>query len=205
MAYSDFTTLSKVRTAFNLTIDETTRLFTDISPIEPSDYLKTTLNEFVPLANAINTEKARSELIIAPVLLEVRRHLNFQIGFFSGTEFNVDSSVGLSGYCDYILTASKEMYEIYAPVVTLVEAKNENIKGGLGQCIAEMVAAQRFNQQKETPIDTIYGAVTTGMIWKFLKLEQQTASIDLSDYFIKEVDKILGILSHPLRNLDFRF
>lgn len=205
MAYSDFTTLSKVRTAFNLTIDETTRLFTDIAPIEPSEYLKTTLNEFVPLANAINTEKARSELIIAPVLLEVRRHLNFQIGFFPGTEFNVDSSVGLSGYCDYILTASKEMYEIYAPVVTLVEAKNENIKGGLGQCIAEMIAAQRFNQQKETNIDTIYGAVTTGMIWKFLKLENQTASIDLSDYFIKEVDKIIGILSHPLSNLDFRF
>ena len=198
MAYSDFTTLHKVRTAFDLILDETTHLFTDIAPIEPSDYLKTTLNEFVPLANAINTEKARSELIIAPVLLEVRRHFNFQVGFFSGTDFTVDSTVGLNGYCDYILTASQEMYEIYAPVVTLVEAKNENIKSGLGQCIAEMIAAQRFNQQRETPIDVIYGAVTTGMIWKFLKLVNQTAFIDLSDYFIKEVDKILGILSIPL-------
>jgi hypothetical protein len=93
------------------------------------------------------------------------------------------------------------MYEIYAPVVTLVEAKNENIKSGLGQCIAEMVAAQRFNQQKETPIDTIYGAVTTGMIWKFLKLVNQTAFIDLDDYFIKEVDKVLGILSTPLSSV----
>lgn len=198
MAYSDFTTLSKVRTAFDLTLNETTHLFTNIAPIEPSDYLKTTLNELVPLANAINTEKARSELIIAPVLLEVRRHFNFQVGFFSGTDFNVDPTVGLSGYCDYILTASQEMYEIYAPVVTLVEAKNENIKSGLGQCIAEMVAAQRFNQQKEISIDAIYGAVTTGMIWKFLKLVNQTAFIDLSDYFIKEIDKILGILSVPL-------
>ncbi|MFB2835701.1 hypothetical protein [Floridanema evergladense] len=154
-------------------------------------------NELVPLANAINTEKARSELIIAPVLLEVRRHFNFQVGFFSGTEFNVDSTLGLSGYCDYILTASQEIYEISAPVITLVEAKNENIKSGLGQCIAEMVAAQRFNQQKETSINTIYGAVTTGMVWKFLKLENQTVFIDLNDYFIKEIDKILGILSAP--------
>jgi hypothetical protein len=201
MAYSDFTTLSKVRTAFNLTIDETTRLFSDIAPIQPSDYLKTTLNEFLPLANAINTEKARSELIIAPVLLEVRRHFNFQVGFFSGTDFNVDPTVGLNGYCDYILTASKEMYEIYAPVITLVEAKNENIKSGLGQCIAEMVAAQRFNQQHETPIAAIYGAVTTGMIWKFIKLVDQTAFIDLDDYFIKEVDKVLGILSTPLSSV----
>lgn len=198
MAYSDFTTISKVRTTFNLTINETNHLFTDITPIEPSDYLKITLNEFLPLANAINTEKARSELIIAPVLLEVRRHLNFQVGFFSGTDFNVDPTVGLSGYCDYILTASKEMYEIRSPVVTLVEAKNENLKSGLGQCIAEMVAAQQFNQQEETPIDAIYGAVTTGMIWKFLRLNNQTVFIDLSDYFIKEVDKVLGILATPL-------
>lgn len=198
MAYSDFTTLSKVRTTFNLTIDETSRLFPDIAPLEPSDYLKITLHEFLPLANAINTEKARSELIIAPVLLEIRRQFNFQVGFFSGTDFNVDSTVGLNGYCDYILTASPEMYEIYAPVVTLVEAKNENIKSGLGQCIAEMVAAQRFNQQSEIPIDVIYGAVTTGMIWKFIKLVDQTAFIDLNDYFIKEVNQILGILSTPL-------
>jgi len=198
MAYSDFTSLSKVRTTFNLTIDETSRLFLDIAPLESSDYLKTTLHEFLPLANAINTEKARSELIIAPVLLEVWRHFNFKIGFFSGTDFNVDQTVGLNGYCDYILTASQEMYEIYAPVVTLVEAKNENIKSGLGQCIAEMVAAQRFNQQKEITIDTIYGVVTTGMIWKFLKLVNQTAFIDLNDYFIKEVNQILGILSTSL-------
>lgn len=198
MAYSDFTTLTKVREAFGLTIEESIDLFTDIPEALPSSHLQTTLNENLFLATAINTEKARSELIIAPVLLEVRRHFNFKIGFFSGTDFNVDSSVGLSGYCDYILTASQEMYEIRSPVVTLVEAKNENIKSGLGQCIAEMVAAQRYNQQQETSIDAIYGAVTTGMIWKFLKLTNQTAFIDLNDYFIKEIDKILGILSNPL-------
>ena len=199
MAYSDFTTITKVRSAFNLTVDEKTVVFADIEPIAPSDYLKTTLTEYIPLASAINTEKARSELIIAPVLLEVRRILNFQIGFFSGTEFNPDPESGLSGYCDYILTASSDLYEIRTPVVTLVEAKNENIKSGLGQCIAEMLGAQRFNQQQNDEIETIYGCVTTGNAWKFLKLVNQTVVIDLSDYYINEVDKILGILTKPLR------
>lgn len=199
MAYSEFTTITKVRTAFNLTVNEKTVLFADVESIEPSDYLKTTLTEYVPLANAINTEKARSELIIAPVLLEVRRILNFQIGFFSGTEFNADPKSGLNGYCDYILTASSDLYEIRTPVVTLVEAKNENIKNGLGQCIAEMLGAQRFNQQQNDEIEVIYGGVTTGNAWKFLKLVNQTAFIDLSDYYINEVDKILGILTKPLR------
>ncbi len=199
MSYSEFTTITKVRAAFNLTVNEKTVLFADVESIVPSDYLKTTLAEYIPLANAINTEKARSELIIAPVLLEVRRILNFQIGFFSGTEFNADPESGLNGYCDYILTASSDLYEIRTPVVTLVEAKNENIKNGLGQCIAEMLGAQRFKQQQNDEIEAIYGGVTTGNAWKFLKLVNQTAFIDLNDYYINEVDKILGILTKPLR------
>ena len=199
MSYSEFTTITKVRAAFNLTVNEKTVLFADVESIAPSDYLKTTLAEYIPLANAINTEKARSELIIAPVLLEVRRILNFQIGFFCCTEFNADPESGLNGYCDYILTASSDLYEIRTPVVTLVEAKNENIKNGLGQCIAEMLGAQRFNQQQNDEIEAIYGGVTTGNAWKFLKLVNQTAFIDLNDYYINEVDKILGILTKPLR------
>ena len=200
MAYSDFTTLTKVREAFGLMIEESIDLFTDIPEVLPSSHLQTTLNENVFLATAINTEKARSELIITPVLLEVRRILNFQIGFFSGSEFNVDFEAGLSGYCDYILTASKESYEIRTPVVTLAEAKNESIKSGLGQCIAEMVAAQLFNQRNGDAIESIYGAVTTGTDWKFLKLSYKTVWIDKRDYFINEVSQILGILTTPFKD-----
>ncbi|GAB4196369.1 MAG: hypothetical protein Fur006_43760 [Coleofasciculaceae cyanobacterium] len=200
MAYSDFTTLTKVREAFGLTIEESIDLFTDSPEVLPSSHLQATLNENVFLATAINTEKARAELIIAPVLLEVRRILNFQIGFFSGSEFNVDVQAGLSGYCDYILTASKESYEIRTPVVTLAEAKNESIKSGLGQCIAEMVAAQIFNQRNGDAIASIYGAVTTGTDWKFLKLVDKTVWIDKRDYFINEVSLILGILTTPFKD-----
>ena len=199
MAYSDFTTLAKVRESFNLTVEEPLNLFADISEVLPSSYLQTTLNENVSLATAINTEKARAELIIAPILLEVRRKFNFQVGFFSGSEFNVDVAVGLNGYCDYILTASKDSYEIRAPVITLTEAKNESIKSGLGQCIAEMVAAQLFNQRNGEQIESIYGAVTTGTNWKFLQLIDSTISIDKRDYFINEVSQILGILTMPFK------
>lgn len=198
MAYSDFT-LSKARQAFGLKIEEPFNLFANFLGILPSEYLQITLRESVPLASAINTEKARSELIIVPVLLEVRRLLHAQIGFFSGVEFNVEPKLGLIGFCDYILTASKEMFEIRTPVVMLVEAKNENIKAGLGQCIAEMVAAQLLNQREGNSIESIYGAVTTGTDWKFLKLVETRLSIDQRDYYINEVDQILGILSAPLK------
>ncbi len=201
MSFSEFTTISKVKSAFNLSIVENQRLFLGIQPIKPSQYLQTTLAESIPLASAINTEKARSELIIAPILLEIRRLFPSKIGFFSGSEFNVDPTQGLNGYCDYLLTASEEIYEIQAPVVTLVEAKNENINAGLGQCIAEMVAAYRFNQQQETNINLIYGAVTTGNIWKFLKFSESTVWIDFNDYYIKEIETILAILAQPFQNI----
>jgi len=193
MAYSDFT-LSKVKKAFGLQIDEQIDLFADIPPLSCSELLTSTLQENLPLAIAINTEKARSELIIMPVLLELRRRSNVPISLFSGSEFNIDIEQGLAGFCDYIISKSKEQLTINFPVVAIVEAKNENIKGGLGQCIAEMLAAQLFNQQEGNLITTIYGAVTTGELWKFLKLIGNIVSIDLTDYYITDREKILGIL-----------
>jgi len=199
MAYSDFT-LNKFKKAFNLRIDEESDLFATVEAVQPSEYLTTTLDETVELALAINTEKARSEMIITPMLLEVRRKANYQISLFSGTDFNVDFEKGLNGYCDFILSRSKEQLTLNAPVAIIVEAKNENIKAGLGQCGAAMLAAQLFNQQEENNIKTIYGAVTTGDIWKFMKLVDSDVFIDLSNYYIKDVDKIIGILSKSIQD-----
>lgn len=193
MAYSDFS-LSKFKKNFNIKIDEETDLFGNIEPTEISDKLSTSLEETTELALAINTEKARSEMIITPILLEVRRKANYQISLFSGSDFNVDVERGLNGYCDFVISRSKEQLTINAPVMMIVEAKNENIKGGLGQCAAAMLAAQLFNEQEGNEIKTIYGAVTTGDIWKFLKLEGADVFIDLNNYYIKEINKILGIL-----------
>ncbi|MFM5891310.1 MAG: hypothetical protein ACKPFD_05965 [Dolichospermum sp.] len=193
MAYSDFK-LSEIIQKFELTLNEVSGLFADIPEEEPSNLLTTILKENVDLAVSINTEKARSEMIISPILLEVRRKLNNEISLFSGVDFNVDNQQGLNGFCDFLISLSKEQLFIRAPVITLVESKNENLKLGLAQCIAEMLAAQLFNEQKQNAIKIVYGAVTIGTIWQFLRLEDQTISIDLTEYYIKDVKKILGIL-----------
>ncbi|MEH2245508.1 hypothetical protein [Nostoc sp.] len=178
MAYSDFT-LAKVRETFQLVINEKRNLFKEVSPIQPSATFTTLLEEYTQLATAINTEKARSELLIMPVLTEVRRQLNYQISLFSGTDFDVDASKGLNGFCDFILCGSEEQFYIKVPVITIIEAKNENIKSGLGQCIATMIAAQLFNRNTQQEVKTIYGVVTSGTNWRFLMLEGITAYIDI--------------------------
>jgi len=198
MAYSDFN-LSRARETFGLVIEEPKSLFSNIKPTTPSDYLMTSLDENLALATAINTEKARSEMVIAPVLLEVRRQLNYEIGFFSGTEFNIDPAQGLTGYCDYILSAIKDSYEVRSPVLMLVEAKNENIKLGLGQCAAEMIAAQIVNAKTNLGDQAVYGCVTTGTDWKFMKLCDRTLKIDQRDYFINEISLLMSILLLPFQ------
>ena len=198
MAYSDFN-LSRVREVFGLVVEEPKSLFLEMLPTKASDYLTTSLDENLALATALNTEKARSEMIIAPVLLEVRRQLNFEIGFFSGTEFNIDPVRGLTGHCDYILSAIKDSYEVRSPVLMLVEAKNENIKAGLGQCAAEMIAAQLVNVKAGLAEQAVYGCVTTGTDWKFMQLCDRTLKIDQRNYFINEISVILSIFLLPFQ------
>lgn len=196
MAYSEFT-LASVKKTFQLTIIEKAGLFSAIEPLPCSAYLAETLEYNIPFALASNTEKARSELIISPILLEIsKRYPKFN--FFSGVKFDIDEAQGLSGFCDYIISDAEEKLFISAPVLMLVEAKNENIFNGLGQCIAEMFAAQLFNAKENNSSIPVYGIVTTGTNWKFLKLHNQCVEIDLNEYYLSDIDKILGFIAHSL-------
>jgi hypothetical protein len=197
MPYSDFT-LEKVKHNFQIQTIEATDIFANIPDIESSQLLKDILQYNVPIAVASNSEKARSEMIISPILLDLRRQLNDEINLFSGVEFNVDSTQGLNGICDFIITRSTERLIVTSPVIMIVEAKKENIPAGLGQCIAEMIAAKIFNEKAGSENPVIYGTVTTGSVWQFLKLEGQAIAIDLSEYYLKDVNKILGILASSI-------
>jgi len=219
--YTSEFTLEELKSKFNLTIQEQVALFQAIEPVKPSPLLRDILEENIPLALGVDTEKARSELIVAPILVDLRKSFQRQISIFSGSEFTVDKSMGLNdargvfavrpegivGRCDFIISHSPELLSINAPVVTIVEAKNDNIKSGLAQCIAEMIAAQVLNQNsdrsadgpKNLEITCIYGIVTTGSIWKFLRLEATTVDIEQGEHYLENLESILGILSHIVR------
>jgi len=194
MAYSDFT-LDKVKQNFQINTIEEPDIFANVPDLECSQLLKDILQYNLPIAIASNSEKARSEMIIAPILLDLKRQLHDKINLFSGVEFNVDAAQGLNGICDFIITRSPERLIITAPVMIIVEAKKENIPAGLGQCVAEMIAARILNERAGNENIEIYGTVTTGSIWQFLKLDKQVIEIDLSEYYLKDVNKILGILA----------
>jgi len=194
MAYSDFK-LASLKQKFSLIIDEDVQLFVTTPQIPVSAWLTETLQETLSLALAINTEKVRSELLIAPILVELRKQTGRTVSLFSGVEFSVDATQGLNGVCDYIISQSSEQLFISAPILIIFEAKNEDIKGGFPQCIAAMIAAQRFNEQENKRIPVIHGVVTTGTNWRFLQLEATTVRVDSREYYIDNVEKIMGILT----------
>ena len=118
------------------------------------------------------------------------------VNFFSGNVFNVDATVGLNGYFDFLLTHSPYQSVVQAPVFAVVEAKKEDVPGGYGQCMATMVAAARFNRENNEPKETIWGAVTTGDIWKFLSLTGTDVRIDRETYYLDRLPRLLGVLWH---------
>ena len=194
MAYSSFT-LSQVSRTFQLETIRRRGIFADIEPVAPSEHLTAALERKLPFALAMGTEKAKSELIVADILVELCLHFADRVSLFSGIDFNVDATNGLTGVCDFLVSLSPQAFEVEAPAIILVEAKRDSLTDGLGQCVAEMVAAQRFNADAGNDIPCVYGATTSGTEWLFLKLAGKTLSIDMTVYQLVQCDKILGILA----------
>lgn len=192
MAYSDFT-LDRITKIFGVNIEERTNVFTAFDQLTVDTFFIKYLQNNIPLAQAISTEKAKSEMIIAPLLIEVRRLLDNKISLFSGIDFNVNIEQGLNGFCDFLIGLSSQQLYLTSPVIALVEAKNDNLKQGFAQCIAEMIAAAQLNQSEGNNIENIYGCVTNGNQWVFLQLTGNLVIVDLDEYYINQPEKIISV------------
>jgi len=191
MAFTDFT-FPDVLTDLSLTLREAD-LYSHVEPIALSPDFVARLLEDAALARAVSTEKARSEFVVAPILLELRRLAPGRFGLFSGIELRADPKVGLTGFCDFLLTRDARQFVVSAPILALVEAKNDNVRNGLGQCIAEMTAARVINDRAQRA-EAVHGVVTTGTAWQFLRLDGDAVTLDTQEYHVEQVPRILAIL-----------
>lgn len=198
MAYPEFT-LPQLREQFGLVTRHQAGLVANLPAAPVSDWLREGLRRMGSSALNTNTEKSRSEFVIAPILVEVREHLDEQVTIFSGVDLTVDPSRGLRGACDFLVSLTAQEFTLEAPLAAVVEAKNENIPRAVVQCLAELVAVREFNATAGTPLEPLLGVATSGSIWKFLRLEGATAVVDRDEYHVREVDRIVGILVAELR------
>ncbi|MCU0340839.1 MAG: hypothetical protein MUE30_13220 [Spirosomaceae bacterium] len=195
MAYSKFT-LVEIVERFSLIIKRGAVLEA-VKPIPISDFLKESLTRGIGIALPNGSEKARSELLVSPFLVELKQINAGTISVFSGEVLDADKKKGLNGECDFILSFNDNQLFIDAPIFTIVEAKKNDIGESFGQCVAQMLGAKIFNETHRKNIHTIFGCVTTGDRWHFLKLHDTTVSIAPKDIILDtNEDLILGTLQH---------
>lgn len=197
MAYTDFT-LQAVETAFGVR-SQVAAAFGDLTPVAVPAWLQELLARGLQLP--LLSEKARGELIVMPILLACRELSGNTLAIYSGARLDVDTKQGLQGECDYILARTPPVPELRAPLVTIVEAKKNDIESGLGQCAAQMVGARLFNERSGQPVEVVYGCVTTGEVWQFLRLAGPVLTIGVPRCFLDNVGRILAVFQAMLGSI----
>ena len=157
-----------------------------IEPVAVPSWLSHVIDSNKKKLTTMRNEKSISEALIAPMLMAVQEINQDRITIFSGEPLITDE---LSGVCDFLITRDTRALDPQGGYFILVEAKKNDLLSGIPQCVAEMYAAQILNKNN----DTVYGCVSTGLEWIFIKLENKVATTHLNVYTISEVDKILGV------------
>lgn len=187
MGYSNFKKIRTVIKKFNLDM-QSIILFDNIQPVDPSDFLIETLRR-ATLSPPTN-EKSKSERIVSPILIEILNSYTDKISFFSGEELNVRAEDDLSGECDFFFSLHPPKLYIDAPIISLAEAKDEDMEWGIAQCAAQMLGAKIFNDTEGKKIPLIYGCATDGIEWQFMKFENNCFYVDKKP--VTDLAQLLG-------------
>jgi hypothetical protein len=194
MAFGDFR-YPDVIAQFGLTYNAVDDLFAEVQPLPPLPATRGVLAITARLATTLNNEKARSEWLIAPLLADFWGRFHGQLGLYSGMDFQADPDAGLTGFLDFAFCRGPQQIVLTPPLLVVFEAKKENINEGLGQCVAALVGGQRFNQRSGIIEPHLYGCVTTGTAWRFMRLSETTLTVGLTEYTFDQLDQLLGILA----------
>ena len=192
MAYSDFKSLKQIENGLGLK-SRLVELFGEIVSLAPGEKLQADLLE--ARTYPIKSEKARSEWLVVPILKELRRRNPGFLTIYSGDNLNVDEARGLKGECDFIIARDTGSLEVSAPILQIVEAKKNDFDIGIPQCAAQIIGAKMFNEQNGLPPDAVFGCVTTGDVWQFMKLEE-TLLLDTRKYYLGTLGELLGVFQH---------
>ncbi len=193
MPYSQFTSIQSVREQLGLRVVYE-KLFPNLEEMQPSELLSQILARVMINRVAYFSEKSRSEGIVFPILNELQFVHNQRIAIYSGANIEGDKNLGLNGECDFVLSQGAQGMEVEKPIFCVLEAKDNDLGLGMPQCIAQLVGARLFNAKEGFEQAVLYGCVTTGTNWLFLKIENELVTIDTGHYYIDNLPRLLGAL-----------
>ncbi|NEP56348.1 MAG: hypothetical protein F6K31_04900 [Symploca sp. SIO2G7] len=197
MAFSSYKDISSVLQEFQITYTEA-NFMAEVEFSIPDYFredLEIVMRDGVPNAS----EFSICESLIYPVLKEVwkfYRH-NFVLWGHKSLTYNEK----LSGVPEYILAKRSPLGKVVfdKPYLLLVEAKQDKFEEGWGQCLAEMVAAQKLNDELNV---TVFGIVSNGKDWEFGKLEASEFTKNITFYSIQNLDKLFATVNHVFQQCE---
>ena len=194
MAFTDFNSITQVQEVFNIKYREVD--YIEYEGVEPSP---TFLEEFAFNQRHIDlfsSEAARCENVIYPILRDVYKNYVDQFSLWSHRPISYDAE--LTGTPDYLVSTKSELGKTVPgiPIIIVVEAKRNDFVKGWGQCLAELVAAQKINDDPRKPV---YGIVTDGQLWQFGKLVEDLFTRNATVLAISDLKKVFGAVTYLMQ------
>ena len=199
MSFSNYKSISTVLKEFEVTYTES--IFIEELVFNIPESFRNDL-EFVMREGVVdNSEYAICENLIYPILKEVWKPYSSKLTLWSHQSLNYDEN--LSGFPEYILAKRSELGKIVfdKPYFLLVEAKQDKFEEGWGQCLAEMIAAQRLNSN---PSIIIFGIVSNGKIWQCGKLQENIFTKNESFYSIQQLEQLFAIVNYIFKQCELQ-
>ena len=187
MAFSDFKKISEVQERFK--IKYMTRDLFQIEAANPPDQFLQEFRFTMQNINVFSSEASRCEAIIFPVLREVYKAYADNYALWIREPIIYDET--LSGTPDYFVATKSElgMTVVGTPLIILVEAKKNDFEQGWGQCLSELVAAQKINADPDIPL---YGIVSDGKLWEFGHLVGDAFTQNRTSFTLDDVSTLFG-------------
>ena len=199
MSFSNYKSISTVLKEFEVTYTES--IFIEELVFNIPESFRNDL-EFVMREGVVdNSEYAICENLIYPILKEVWKPYSSKFTLWSHQSLNYDEN--LSGFPEYILAKRSELGKIVfdKPYFLLVEAKQDKFEEGWGQCLAEMIAAQRLNNNQEI---IIFGIVSNGKIWQCGKLQENIFTKNEIFYTIQRLEQLFAVINYIFKQCELQ-
>ena len=195
MAFSDFKTISEVQEKFRITYAEA-----DFLKAEPSSPSAAFLRDFEFTREHINvfaSEASRCEAVIFPVLKESYKAYADRYALWIKQSLAYDEV--LNGTPDYFISTRSELGKtvVGIPLILIVEAKKNDFEQGWGQCLAELITAQKITAEKmnDGAAFPVYGIVTDGTLWQFGRLVGDTFTQNRTDFALANLPTLFGAVN----------
>jgi len=195
MSYNKYKSITDVLQEFPLTYTE--KNFIQSIPIETDPYFKNRLDFILAEGVVFNSEYAICESIIHPILVELWRKYADKLLLWSHQPLNYDEN--LSGIPDYMVAqrSSRGKIILEQPYLIIVEAKKDNFEEGWGQCLAELVAAQKMNSNQNS---RLFGIVSNGKLWEFAVLQEMEFIKNVKYYVLEDLQALMEALNFIFSN-----